>query len=806
MQVLLSHLEKYDGLKEALQDVLVCPPTDYTASQWEAIQSLMQLLPILVAELSLLFREKEQIDFVELNMTALKALGSSESPTDLALYLDYQMRHLLIDEFQDTSVMHLQLLEKIITGWEQNDGRTIFIVGDPMQSIYRFRNAEVGLFLRVQQNGLGPIHLNTLTLTTNFRSGKNMVDWFNNAFDIVFPKSADISSGRIPYKKSHAANEKIMGNGCEFFPIFDDEKNEAELLTAKIEMCLKNNPIDSVAILVRARSHLIPITQSLREKNIPFHAVEIESLSENIAIRDCVSLTRALLHRADKIAWLAILRSPLCGCPLSDLLTISNYAFNKNIYEAILDVEKIQTLSQDAMWRLSHLKNKLKQFFDEKKLISFSQRVENIWIALGGPATLASEHEIEYVKNYFILLQNLSEQSDEINLDSLVESLDGLYAAPIVSQNARVQMMTIHKSKGLEFDHVFIPGLHRQATRDTEKLFRWLEQPGLIDNIHLILAPIKAANEKEDLIYQYLKYCENKKLDYEMTRLLYVAITRAKKSCSLFAMINQLPKKDSFLEKLWPVLESQLAKLNRHDDLKSCDQIITSHHVMINRLTTDWQPPSFVKNISEMTVESQKIQINIDLDIQKHKIIGTLLHEILEEISKSDLMHWKNMNHFPSAKWRSRLFALGLLPNQIEKSLNLIQTAIQKTLSDERGLWILKKHFHAKSEWALSFNQQGSVTQYVLDRSFIENNIRWIIDYKISAPKDNENLLDFLNQQKSIYETQLNQYAYILSHHESHEIKCALYFPLCQGWIAWNYVLNSSNTINISAAHQSPPI
>src|SRR3990167_3622348 len=170
-------------------------------------------------------------------------------------------------------------------------------------------------------------------------------------------------------------------------------------------------------------------------------------------------------------------------------------------------------------------------------------------------------------------------------------------------------MMTIHKSKGLEFDHVFIPGLHRQATRDTEKLFRWLEQPGLIDNIHLILAPIKAANEKEDLIYHYLK---------------------------------------------------------------SCDQIITSHHVMINRLTTDWQPPSFVKNISEMTVESQKIQINIDLDIQKHKIIGTLLHEILEEISKSDLMHWKNMNHFPSAKWRSRLFALGLLPNQIEKSLNLI--------------------------------------------------------------------------------------------------------------------------------------
>lgn len=230
---LLTELQNHPEFKESLNDILIAPPEKYSESQWEAITALTKLLPLLSAQLNLVFQEKGQVDFVELNAAALKALGSDEAPTDLALYLDYQIRHLLIDEFQDTSVTHLHLLEKITAGWEPNDGRTLFLVGDPMQSIYRFRNAEVGLFLRAQEQGIGNIFLEPLVLTMNFRSQANLVTWFNDAFSTVFPAVSDIATGRVPYTKSIAA-KNADGNAVNFYPTLSDSNQiEAQLLLEK---------------------------------------------------------------------------------------------------------------------------------------------------------------------------------------------------------------------------------------------------------------------------------------------------------------------------------------------------------------------------------------------------------------------------------------------------------------------------------------------------------------------------------------------------------------------------------------------
>jgi ATP-dependent exoDNAse (exonuclease V) beta subunit len=132
---------------------------------------------------------------------------------------------------------------------------------------------------------------------------------------------------------------------------------------------------------------------------------------------------------------------------------------------------------------------------------------------------------------------------------------------------------------------------------------------------------------------------------------------------------------------------------------------------------------------------------------------------------------------------------LGLLQSQLGESLLIIQTAIKNILSDERAQWILSSHLEAQSEWALSFKADTEIKKYIIDRTFIdENNIRWIIDYKISAPEENEDLLAFLNAQKDRYESQLNQYAEILKAQDNRKIKLGLYFPLCKGWIAWEYV------------------
>jgi ATP-dependent helicase/nuclease subunit A len=110
-----------------------------------------------LASLWLAFQEGGEVDFIEIAARASLALGDDEAPTDLAQALDYRISHLLVDEFQDTSPVQVELLEQLTRGWLPDDGRTLFVVGDPMQSIYRFRKADVGLFLRVRQRGIGGI-------------------------------------------------------------------------------------------------------------------------------------------------------------------------------------------------------------------------------------------------------------------------------------------------------------------------------------------------------------------------------------------------------------------------------------------------------------------------------------------------------------------------------------------------------------------------------------------------------------------------------------------------------------------------
>src|SRR5690606_31696854 len=93
--------------------------------------------------------------------------------------------------------------------------------------------------------------------------------------------------------------------------------------------------------------------------------------------------------------------------------------------------------------------------------------------------------------------------------------------------------MTIHKSKGLEFDHVFLPGLESQVKSDDSKLFLFCDRPSIFGGDDLLMAPIPSSETSSDPTYQYLKALETEKQDCEMTRLFYVAATRAKKSLHL---------------------------------------------------------------------------------------------------------------------------------------------------------------------------------------------------------------------------------------------------------------------------------
>lgn len=161
---------------------------------------MARLLQLAVAQLWLVFAEAGTVDFVEVAQRALLALGTDEAPTELALQLDYVIRHLLVDEFQDTSPLQTRLLARLTAGWQEGDGRTLFVVGDPMQSIYRFRKADVGMFLSVAESGIGGVRLERLRLYRNNRSCSAVIDWINRAFDGLFPPQDEVASGAIRYR------------------------------------------------------------------------------------------------------------------------------------------------------------------------------------------------------------------------------------------------------------------------------------------------------------------------------------------------------------------------------------------------------------------------------------------------------------------------------------------------------------------------------------------------------------------------------------------------------------------------------
>ena len=288
---LLKNLQSKQDLFKELNQL---PPIKYDDKQWQLLESLMQCLTLATGFLKIIFAQKGEMDFQEVSLRAVHALGDEDNPTDLTLALDYQLKHILVDEFQDTSHGQFQLLKKLLYGWEEDGQRTLFLVGDPMQSIYRFREADVGLFLQVRNDGIANVYPKPLNLTTNFRSTKNIVDWVNQYFTDLLPKNEDITLGAVVYAESIAADTSDSG-GIEVYAHFNDEgEAEATELALIATKHAQQYPDKSLAVLVRSRPQLALLIPAFQQAGLKFKATEIELLGQRPIITDLQMLLRAL--------------------------------------------------------------------------------------------------------------------------------------------------------------------------------------------------------------------------------------------------------------------------------------------------------------------------------------------------------------------------------------------------------------------------------------------------------------------------------------------------------------------------------
>ena len=813
MMELLADYRKDKYLQSLVIDVMHLPESEISDDQQKMLNALGLLLPQLTAILKTLFQQQGQSDYSETTITALEALAPDnhgDTVSDITLKLDYQLKHILVDEFQDTSGSQMRLLEHLVAGWEPDDGRTLFLVGDAMQSLYSFRDARVGLFINAQHDPIGPVQCCSLSLSSNFRSTKGIVDWVNDHFQGSFPATANINRGAVPYHQSSSVKPEEPSQAVYFhgYSCKDNKQynsTEAEHIATICQKIAHEKPNETTAILVRNRGHLKQIVPALIEAKLNWDAVDIDPLADRMPVLDLMSITRAILSPADRIAWLAVLRAPFCGLSLRDLVLLTNIKENTNkepqcilqtLYEWQQNPTKFTDLTQEGSEILFRVTPLLLMAWEQRNTDNLRNHVEQLWIELGGAATLINQRDIHDIRCYLDLLESWQQAGTIKDWNEFKHAVDNLYAQPISNisnlTSKPIQIMTIHKSKGLEFDHVILPGLSKSPKSNETPLLRWQEQVDEHNNSSLLLAALGPYDEDNDPIYNYLKHEQLSRSIVENTRVLYVAATRAIRQLHLFGKLNatkdswQKPSKTSLLACIWPSLKAlidqpgysvhQLSDINEDIDLTSNDETLANYY---RRLPIKFNAISMPSNMMSLGVSDHHANDNKSDSLDyRARHLGTVLHRTLKQIASDGIDLWPiERRDKLENSWLSTLKQLGILATNQE--LCQLKNAVETMLSDPKGQWILDTHNDGQCEQELSYFDSGSqsIKTSIIDRTFVDKDIRWIIDYKYTAPVDNESEQSFTQRQIEIYRPQLDHYAELYQQLEQNKVRCALYFP-----------------------------
>jgi ATP-dependent exoDNAse (exonuclease V) beta subunit len=816
MQALLATVGETPGLVEALANVRQLPDPRYTDEQWALIESLYALLKPAAMQLAVVFARHGEVDFTELLIAANLALGEPEAPTDLALSLDYRVRHLLIDEFQDTSLSQYELLHRLTAGWERGDGRTLFAVGDPMQSIYRFRQAEVGLFLRARQDGVGVVALEPLKLSCNFRSQGGVVQWVNETFASVLPPREDPGSGAVPYAPSLPRVPALAGEAVHLHMLPHAEgAAEAQRVLDIIRRECAEDPARTIAILVRSRTHLEHIIPALKSAGLRPRAIGIEALGHRPAVQDVHALARALLHPADDVAWIAVLRAPWCALRLLDLEQMAAWGERTTWWARIADERLLESLSEDAQQRLRRLREALEPVLAQRLRGSLRDRIEGAWLRLAGPACVEEPGDLEDVKVYLERVETMERGGDLDDLPGLEAELTRLYAVPDAQAPSQLQVMTIHKAKGLEFDVVIVPGLARASGKDDSELMRWLERPREDGGSDLLLATLPARGRDDDPLYQCVTRLLNERQEHEDARLLYVAATRAKCRLHLTAELKLDPKADrslpmspdgrSLLARLWPAIREE-AQQRFARELAAAppaeSQAPDPLGYRIRRhVAVPFSPPAPVRwQPVPMSEADRDTMVEFSWAGETARHVGSVVHGFLQRIAQEGLAQWDVARVDAQAALALTLLEqAGVASEQLPGAQGRVLDALRRAVVDARGRWILSAHRDAQCEYRLAGEIDGSVVNVTLDRTFVdERGVRWIIDYKTSV-HEGTGREKFLDEERERYRPQLERYARLLARLDARPVRLGLYFPLLEGWREWDAVTRGQQAFAFDA-------
>ena len=715
----------------------------FNCSSKEANQDIVTMYPILKNIKNLVFefedhfaknkKEKNIADFNDIEHFALNILLKKEEkgkyiPSDVALKYKKKFEEIAIDEYQDSNLVQEYILTSI------SNGHNLFMVGDVKQSIYQFRQACPDLFLnkyeQYQEQAEEKAKGIKIQLFKNFRSRKNILDTTNLVFQTIMSKEL----GDIDYNQNEYLNlgadfgeqqENILAKNTQICIIENKTEVEEELeepvenivLEAKYVARKIKEIVGSEKLVYDKKQGYRPVTYkdivillratkqraNLFEKEIsnlgmPVFSDTSAEYLESIEIQTMMSLLKIIDNPMQDIPLVTVLKSAIFGFTDNELIEIRVVTgTNKTFYESMK--EFLNTQNIQLIEKIQKFFDRLNKWQQEKEYLDLDELIWKIYMDTGyyqyvslmpngilRQANLKSlfEKARQYEKASFKGLYNF------INfIDKLKSSSGDLSAAKLIGENENViRIMSIHKSKGLEFPIVFLCGANKQFNMQD------LNAPILLHQklgIGVDYIDKERKIQYSTLTKEAIKKASREELLSEEMRILYVALTRAKEQL-LITGVSKDVEAD---------LKEKEEALTLYKENKINKNILKKYKSYL-----DWIELVYLKN-----KESELLGLNM---IAKNEITESDTHIVSDEEQERDIDDLKlELNKISREELESLKQTLEWKYENIEASKIESKTSVSKIkskmLGGEERVQLIKTPNFLKEEKSLTGAEKGTV-------------------------------------------------------------------------------------------------
>jgi len=756
----------------------------------------------LLAHYQQLKTEQRLLDFADLEWQAYQLLNHSDNVQWIQYKLDQRIDHLLIDEFQDTNPTQwrliLPLLEELAAN-ENRHSRSVFLVGDNKQSIYRFRRADPELFVTAQNWLNTQLDATTQPLDTSWRSAEAIMTLVNRVFG-EGPLHQQLMQFSI-----HATHHPQLWGHVEFLPLIavaDDETGntdetsgelcaplrnplqtprllkqdqrhleEGRLVAKKIRHLIDNNTLTGtidaarplnygdIIILLRHRTHAGDYEKALREADIPYIGANRGTLLQSLEVQDLVRLLSLLVTPFNNLGLASVLRSPLFDCSHADLIALASHTDGQWI-DRLTTIVALENRS-NALQRAHTLLSRWRAQVDTLPVHDLLDRIYCEGDVLNRYHSAYPAHLQHRVAANLTRFIELALEIDSGRYPSIGRFVSRLHTLQQQEQDApdegsplqagfRVRLMTIHAAKGLEAPVVFL-------VDSTNVRNNSVAHQAIVDWPAHAPRPVSflltGTKEQQDTFTQNILDQHAKADAREDANLLYVAITRPKQ----FLFISGCQPRRGDALGWYGFLQAPFVETA--EELSTTGWIFTSGQAATHTAETTAAPEAGT--------------------VPQHKIQPLILEKPKSNIAPSNLSVSPAAPltpHMADPDARTRGIAihrmLQLLSEQATDIPQRVATELDLSTDDDHLItWFNSANtvFHsatfshlfdpaqfinAHNEVPLHYTNEGQSVYGIIDRLVISKKCIWLVDYK-THHIDNTVKLDALTEH---YQPQLNYY------------------------------------------------